>query len=109
MLTEQCSNNKQTRHYNLVAVLWHAGSSPTSGHYTADVFHAASESWFHCDDGMVVPIDREHVLNPLQRTGVTPSTAYICVYQREKGQVKLIIFERVVQEACSGAPGQVCA
>ncbi|KAI9206034.1 uncharacterized protein BJ171DRAFT_498450 [Polychytrium aggregatum] len=43
--------------YDLQAVLLHQGSDAYGGHYTASVYDARNESWFHLDDTVVKRID----------------------------------------------------
>jgi len=47
--------------YNLSAVVLHHGSNVDQGHYTAQCFNAATDSWLHFNDLKVLMTDSSHV------------------------------------------------
>jgi len=47
--------------YNLSAVVLHHGSNVDQGHYTAQCFNAATDSWLHFNDLKVLMTDSTHV------------------------------------------------
>ena len=63
--------------YQLLAVIYHRGQSPQSGHYFADCFRPASHQWFRCDDRSVTNIG-----NDLPQLPHDDGQAYILFYQR---------------------------
>jgi ubiquitin carboxyl-terminal hydrolase 2/21 len=65
------SSGSQTMRYDLFGVICHRGSS-SSGHYTSYV-RVADGSWFLCNDGIVMEVDLQTVLEQ-------QSTAFILFY-----------------------------
>lgn len=89
--TEDCSRRDEL--YHLVAVVFHTGSSCSTGHYTAcvrgkecqiDASPVVSEwigtgtNWVEFDDEVVTLITQETLMDML--SPLTPSTAYILFY-----------------------------
>lgn len=69
------SVDKDGTSYALSAVVRHLGTSASSGHYIADVFHESSTTWRRCDDVNVVEISRDKVISERD-------DAYLLVYRR---------------------------
>lgn len=93
--TKDCPRKDQL--YHLIAVVFHSGSSCTTGHYTACVrgkecrvigssptvteWIGTGTNWVEFDDEVVTLITQERLLDML--SPLTPSTAYILFYSME--------------------------
>jgi len=67
-------NNKPHR-YQLFSVISHLGVQTIGGHYTCDIFHAASQKWVHYDDSRISIVeDVESVLKS--------NNAYLLFYRK---------------------------
>ncbi|CAG0913243.1 unnamed protein product [Notodromas monacha] len=64
--------------YRLVGVISHVGERTASGHYTADVYKASEDAWYHCDDMSVSKKNEHTVLN-----GRNLSQGYIFFYMNQ--------------------------
>jgi len=63
-MSPYCSPRKRVNGslvYNLSAVVLHHGSNVDQGHYTAQCFNAATDSWLHFNDLKVLMTDSSHV------------------------------------------------
>ena len=58
--------------YKLIGVVHHHGNSVSSGHYTADFYHAEVLSWYHADDNVVSKVKDKKIVS---------RTAYILLYE----------------------------
>ena len=63
--------NKTSRKFALKAIVNHNGTL-SNGHYTAIVKDKSQDSWFHCDDHIVVPCGKETLKS---------ASAYLLFYQ----------------------------
>jgi len=70
---------EQKNEYSLTGVIYHHGSTPSSGHYTCDVFNKSNGKWYSIDDDKVRESSKAEVL---KCGGDTSKTAYILLYSR---------------------------
>ncbi|KAL6945393.1 hypothetical protein ACO0QE_002845 [Hanseniaspora vineae] len=70
---------EQKNGYNLTGVIYHHGSTPSSGHYTCDIFNKSNGKWYSVDDDKVTESSKADVL---KCGGESSKTAYILLYTR---------------------------
>ena len=70
----------ETIAYKPCGVVYHHGSSPDRGHYTADV--QVGDQWYRIDDEQVVPVAEKMVIGESAPNNGT-ATAYIVFYTRK--------------------------
>ncbi|CCD24254.1 mRNA-binding ubiquitin-specific protease UBP3 NDAI_0C05950 [Naumovozyma dairenensis CBS 421] len=75
-------NNESSRKYKLRAVVYHHGSSPDGGHYTADIYNKDLKKWFMIDDVNITELEDADVVNGGDN-GLDTRTAYILMYEKE--------------------------
>lgn len=68
--------------YEPFGVVYHHGSRPETGHYTADI--KVGDQWYKIDDEQVVPVDKQKVVGD-SASSLGSGSAYIVVYlQKER-------------------------
>lgn len=70
---------EQKNDYNLTGVIYHHGSTPSSGHYTCDILNKSNGKWYSIDDDKVSESSKADVL---KCGGESSKTAYILLYTR---------------------------
>jgi ubiquitin carboxyl-terminal hydrolase 10 len=72
-------NNIEPLRYRLVGIVHHHGSTPSSGHYTADVLRSEGpkDEWISFDDGMSYTTTLEDLVNVVDHQ----RTAYMLLYK----------------------------
>lgn len=68
--------------YSLSGIIYHHGSSPDGGHYTADVYHDETDKWYRIDDVNITEVQKDDVLKGGEE-GPGSRTAYILMYQKK--------------------------
>ena len=64
--------------YNLTGIIHHMGSSPSSGHYTADVLR--NGSWYRCNDSVIAEVDLQSEYSA-NASGLHTKSAYILMFE----------------------------
>lgn len=72
--------NNESRTYELSGVIYHHGMSPDGGHYTCDVYHKESTTWYRIDDVNITKLKDDDVLKGGD-DNLDTRTAYILMYQ----------------------------
>lgn len=70
----------KSNQYNLVGVVFHHGTSTTTGHYTVNVLVGGSK-WYRIDDVKIEAIRNENWY-AMEEDGKDDKTAYLLIYQR---------------------------
>ncbi|KAL3241344.1 mRNA-binding ubiquitin-specific protease UBP3 RNJ42_03436 [Nakaseomyces bracarensis] len=78
------ARNNESRTYELSGVIYHHGMSPDGGHYTADVYHKDSSTWYRIDDVNITKLKDDDVLKGGE-DNLDTRTAYILMYQNVHG------------------------
>jgi ubiquitin carboxyl-terminal hydrolase 10 len=83
-LTTYCTSQDDIEplQYRLVGIVHHHGSTPSSGHYTADVLRSDGQAkeWISFDDGVSHPIALEDLVNICDHQ----RTAYMLLYKLDE-------------------------
>ncbi|QLQ82080.1 hypothetical protein HG537_0G03350 [Torulaspora globosa] len=79
-----CKNAQRVedKQYSLSGIIYHHGSSPDGGHYTADVYHDETDKWYRIDDVNITEVQKDDVLKGGEE-GPGSRTAYILMYQKK--------------------------
>lgn len=79
-LASSALRNNSSKTYELSGVIYHHGMSPDGGHYTADVFHKQTKTWYRIDDVNITKLEDDDVLKGGE-DNMDSRTAYILMYQ----------------------------
>lgn len=81
-ISSKVAQRGEENKYSLSGIIYHHGSSPDGGHYTADVYHDEADKWYRIDDVNITEVQKDDVLKGGEE-GAGSRTAYILMYQKK--------------------------